>query len=284
MLRSCNSWHPTDTLRRIVARLSRLRVGSLGLALFLTCLVSPAPARAEVEVWAAASLADVLDEAITAWEAEGGERVRANYAATSLLARQIAAGARAEVFLSADGEWMRWLIDRGHIAGEARAWAGNALVVITTAARPVALGSLGELPQALGAGQRLAVADPGHVPAGRYAQAALERLGLWPALADRLAPFENVRAALQAVAGGDLPLGIVYETDALAEPKVHKLASFPADSHPPIVYWVGRVAGPADASADAFLAHLLDPARMGPLFERFGFAPAPAAAELPPAR
>ncbi|HAZ61090.1 MAG TPA: molybdate ABC transporter substrate-binding protein [Gammaproteobacteria bacterium] len=252
-------------------------------ALLLTCLTASVPARAEIEVWAAASLADVLDEAIAVWEAEGGEQVRANYAATSLLARQIAEGAKAEVFLSADGEWMRWLVDRGRVAGEPHAWAGNTLVLITPAAAPVTLATLNDLPQALGEGQRLAVADPSHVPAGRYAQAALESLGLWPALQNRLAPLENVRATLQVVAAGDLPLGIVYETDALAEPRVRQVASFPADSHPPIVYWVARVQGAEDAAAAAFLAFLLDRARMRPLFERFGFAPAPGDAELPPA-
>lgn len=242
-----------------------------------------APAQAEVEVWAAASLADVLDEAIVGFEAEGGERVRANYAATSLLARQVAEGARAEVFLSADGEWMRWLVDQGRIRGAPHAWAGNSLVLITPRIAPVMPASLEDLPGLLVEGRRLAVADPGHVPAGRYARAALERLGLWSSLAGRLAPFENVRAALQAVAGGDLPLGIVYRTDALAEPRVHQVATFPADSHPPIVYWVARVEGAEDAAADAFLAYLMDPARMLPLLERFGFKPAPVGVSLPPA-
>ena len=252
--------------------MTRLRLFQLLLPLLLVLM---RPAVAATDVWAAASLADVLDAAIERWEDAGGERVRANYAASSLLARQIAGGARADVFLSADGEWMEWLVERGRVAGEPRPLAGNRLVLIAPGAAAVVPASLGELPQALAGEQRLAVADTEHVPAGRYARAALEHLGLWPQLAARLAPFENVRATLQAVASGSLPLGIVYATDARAERAVRVVDTFPADSHPPVVYWVARLAGEANPAADAFLDWLMHGDVVARLLEEQGFSPPP---------
>ena len=219
---------------------------------------APAP----LVVFAAASLKESLDAAGAAFHAAGGAPVQVSYAASPALARQIAQRAPADVFISADGDWMDWLGARGLIDPASRVdLLGNRLVLVGPAgAAAVELAPGTDLSPLLGARGRLAVAMTGSVPAGKYARAALQSLGMWSALQPRLAEAENVRAALLLVARGDAPLGVVYASDARAEPRVAVLATFPADSHPPIVYPAARVAASAHPQAQAFLDWLGTPA------------------------
>jgi molybdate transport system substrate-binding protein len=210
-------------------------------------------------VFAAASLRESLDKVEQAWEAEGHGKVVVSYAASSALAKQIEQGAPADIFISADNEWMDYLQDRKLIEPASRfVLVRNALVLIAPVASP--LKSLdpskhGELLAALGSG-RLAVAETSSVPAGKYARESLEKLALWNAVAPHLAQGENVRAALEYVARGDTPLGIVYLTDARAEPRVKILAVFAEKTHEKILYPAARSVAAEPKAAAAFLAFL----------------------------
>lgn len=237
-----------------------------------------ADAPAGVLVFAAASLANVLGDLDKAFTARTGIRVTSSLAASSTLAKQIEAGAPAGVYFSADLQWMDYLQQRGLLrAGSRRDVVGNSLVLIAPAssALRVSIGPGFDLSRLLGDG-RLAVADPDSVPAGIYARAALEKLGVWNSVAPRLVRAENVRAALAYVARGDAPLGIVYRTDALVETHVRIVGVFPADSHPPIVYPAAltRTASPAAARYLAFVTS----AAAQPAFRKWGFEPLPSAA------
>lgn len=254
-----------------------LSMALLALGVLAGGLATGAAGAQEVRVAAAASLSNVLDEIGALWRQQGRGTMVGSYAASSTLAKQIEAGAPFDVFISADLDWMDHVAQRNLIdPASRRNLTANALVLIAPAASQAALrlepGA--DLASALGAGGRLAVGDPGGVPAGRYAQAALTRLGLWPQVAARLAPAESVRAALALVARGEAPLGIVYSTDAKAEPRVRVVAAFPGDSHPPIVYPMARLAGSGNAAAGEFLAFLLSPPAQA-VFERAGFVTAP---------
>ncbi|HEV2286366.1 MAG TPA: molybdate ABC transporter substrate-binding protein [Steroidobacteraceae bacterium] len=239
--------------------------------------VAAEPRREALVVFAAASVTDALDEVGRAFTAATGVAVKPSFAASSVLAKQIEAGAPAEVFLSADGEWMDYLARRALLrAGTRRDLLGNELVLVAPAQSPVhlALAPHVDLAAAL-AGGRLATGDPDSVPAGRYAQAALTHLGIWEQVAPHLVRAENVRNALEYVARGEAALGIVYRTDALAEKRVRVVAVFPADSHAPIVYPVALTSG-AGAEAAAF-EDFLESAAAREIFTRYGF-------ELPPLR
>jgi molybdate transport system substrate-binding protein len=217
-------------------------------------------------VFAAASLKNALDEIDAQFGAQTGTKVNASYAASSTLARQIEAKAPAQVFISADLEWMDYVEGKGLLRpGTRRNLLGNRLVWIVPANAAIPARPL----DALGASGRLALADPQYVPAGKYAKTALERLGAWPSVAKRIAAAENVRAALALVARGEAPLGIVYQTDAKSEPKVRVAAMLDEDLHAPIVYPVAllRSAGPR---AEAYLAFLSGP-RGRATFEKYGF-------------
>jgi molybdate transport system substrate-binding protein len=208
-------------------------------------------------VFAAASLTDALQQVDGAFSAQTGIAVKASFAASSVLAKQIEAGAPAQVFLSADREWMDYLEQRGRLQGGSRRdLLGNELVLIAPAdsALRLKIAPHFALLAALGDG-RLASGDPDSVPAGLYARAALTRLGVWAQVADRLVRAENVRAALMYVARGEAPLGIVYQTDARAEGRVRVIDVFPADSHPPITYPLALTAG-AGADAARYAAFL----------------------------
>jgi molybdate transport system substrate-binding protein len=248
------------------------------LVLFLFLAAAAFPARAaerEVTVFAAASLTDALQEIGRDYEAANGVRVRFSFAASSLLARQIEAGAEADLFFSADAEWMDYLDGRKLIRPHTRRDVlSNRLVLIAPVDSAVTLNIAPgfALAAALGDG-RLALADPQTVPAGRYAKAALTALGVW-ALEGKLAPAENVRAALAYVARGEAPLGIVYRTDALAEPKVKTLDVFPASTHPPIVYPAALTATADEKEASALLLYIMS-AKAAAVFERHGFSAAP---------
>jgi molybdate transport system substrate-binding protein len=235
-------------------------------------------------VFAAASLTDVLQRIGADYAANGRAAPRFSFGSTAVLARQIESGARAEVFLSADAEWMDYLEARGALRPGTRSdLLGNRLVLVAPAASTlrVELKPGVDLLSALGAQGRLALADPTSVPAGRYAKEALTTLGAWRSLEPRIASADNVRAALMFVARGEAPLGVVYRTDALTEPRVRVVGEFPTASHRAIVYPVAltRAAGPA---AEAFLQYLRGaPARAR--FDAAGF-PMPLAVSATPSR
>lgn len=230
-------------------------------------------AQGAITVFAAASLQNALDEAGKAYTAKTGKQVRFSFAASSALARQIEQGAPANVFVSADEDWMTYLAERRLIANASRVnLISNKLALIAPANSHVRItvGRNMPLAQALGSNGRLAVAAP-EVPAGRYARAALTSLGVWKSVQNRTAPAENVRAALNFVARGETPLGIVYDTDARIEPRVKIVGLFPAGSHPKIVYPAALVSGPSNPDAAAFLYWLRGP-KAGAVFAKYGFA------------
>jgi molybdate transport system substrate-binding protein len=231
------------------------------------------PAPEPLLVFAAASLTDALGEVDRAFTTRTHIAVRASFAASSVLAKQIEAGAPADVFFSADLGWMDYLQKRGLLkAGSRRDVLGNALVLVAPADSPVHLriAPRFDLVGAL-AGGRLATGDPDSVPVGQYARAALTQLGVWDSVAARLVRAENVRAALEYVARGEAVLGIVYRTDAQAEKRVRVVDTFPEDTHPPITYPATVTAG-ARAQAPQFVEFLSsDEARR--IFVRYGFTP-----------
>lgn len=233
-----------------------------------------------IDLFAAASLREVLDALAADHLQRSGRTVRVTYAGSAQLARQIEQGAPADLFISADEVWMDWLQARNLIETATRQRvAGNTLVLIVPAGSdvaPVDLGSVVALDERLGDG-RLAMADVS-VPAGRYGQQALTHLGLWSGVEHRLAPGDSVRAALALVARGEAPLGVVYATDARAEPGVRAVATFPADSHEPIVYPAARlrrVQGGGDAMAAQAFLDLMASAEGQAVFRRFGFTRPP---------
>lgn len=214
-------------------------------------------AGAEVTVFAAASLTESMTAAAEAYAAETGTTVAVSFASSSSLARQIENGAPADVFVSANADWMDRLDSAGLLVPESRVNLLRnrlALVAPTDAVGKSIVDAGLDLSRLLGDG-RLAVGDPDHVPAGHYARAALQSLGLWRVAEPRLARAGNVRAALVLVARGEVPLGIVYATDAAASDRVDIVGLFPADSHPPIVYPAALTLGAGDA-AGAFLRYL----------------------------
>lgn len=220
-----------------------------------------AQTRAGVTVYAAASLKESLDAFARQFEKQDGVRVRVSYGASSALARQIEKGAPADLFISADLEWMDYLAQRNLIRAESRVnLVSNRLVLIVPAGSKAALTIAPKFPlaEALGA-NRLAMADPASVPAGKYARAALEALGVWQAVAPRVAPGENVRAALALVARGETPFGIVYRSDVMAERKVRVIGEFPANLHPPVDYPAALLMESRSRSADALLLFLRSP-------------------------
>ena len=220
-------------------------------------------------VLAASSMQQAMEEAADIWSAQGHERPVLSFAASSALARQIAQGARADLFISADEAWMDFLDHKGLVMKETRAdLAGNRLALIAARDDNRAI-KLEQLADMLG-DSRLAIADPDAVPAGKYAKAALHALDIWDAMAQKLAPAENVRAALALVERRQAPLGIVYESDALASDTVRIIAVFPPSSHPPVRYPLARLAVSSHTQAEGFRRFLLsDPARA--VFARHGF-------------
>lgn len=233
------------------------------------------PARAEITVFAAASMTDVLQEIGAGFRVDTGIATRFSFAASSALARQLELGAPAQVFVSADVEWMDYLANLGVIdLATRRDVAGNELVLVAPADSELKLAIEPglRLSAALGGG-RLALADPDSVPAGRYARAALTSLGAWKDVESRLVPAENVRAALAYVSRGEVPLGIVYRTDARVDTKVRVVGAFPAGTHPPIVYPAATIRGSPEAAAE-FVAYL-GRARAQAIFARHGFTAAP---------
>ncbi len=268
------SSHPIQNVAE-TANIPAMRILGALAALVLLWVAAPA-ARAprSVLVFAAVSLKGALDEVGALVARRTGVTLTPSYASTSLLARQIEAGAPADIFVAADEQWMDYLAERRLIAPASRLdLVGNRLVLIAPADRVPALTIAPGFPiaAALGAGGRLAVADPVHVPAGRYGKAALVTLGVWDRVASRLAPADNVRAALAFVARGEAPLGIVYASDAVAEPAVRVVDTFPAGTHPLIRYPAALTTG-ASPDAAAVLAAIAS-AEARTIFEKHGFLP-----------
>ena len=242
------------------------------LALMLVGVMpTAAQARAPL-VLAAASLQESLTAAADAWAAQGHSRPTISFAASSALARQIEAGAPADLFISADEEWMDYVALKALLRPATRvSFLTNQLVLIAPRDSRIALRLAPGVPLARALGdRRLAIADPAAVPAGRYAKAALTSLGAWPSVEPKLARTENVRAALALVERGEAPLGIVYATDARASTKVRVVGQFSAASHPPISYPIALLATAASPDAEPFRRFLISsPGRA--IFRRFGF-------------
>ena len=221
----------------------------------------------EITVFAAASLKNALDEVVEAYEASSGRRVAASLAGSSVLARQIYQGAPADVFISANIAWMDWLADE-HLVDERRELISNRLVAVVPATSSMNPGTMAELVHRMDDGL-LAMAMVDAVPAGIYGKAALETLDLWSTLRPRVVQTDNVRAALRLVAIGEVELGIVYTTDAIAEPAVRVVHHFDSADHPPIVYPIATVTGGQPAAA-AFVDYLFL-ASTRAVFSRHGF-------------
>jgi molybdate transport system substrate-binding protein len=239
----------------------------------LLAVGQPVAAQETITVFAAASMKNALDDTNAAFTKATGIKVTASYAASSALAKQIEAGAPADVFVSADLQWMDYVAQKNLIRPDTRVnLLGNKLVLIApldSKLDKVTIGQGFDIAKLAGDG-RIAVADVKAVPAGLYAKAALEKLGVWAAAEPKLAMAENVRATLAFVARGETPVGIVYETDAKVEPKVKIVGVFPQDSYPPVIY---PVAATSTAKADAtkYLTFLRG-ADAKAIFEKYGFS------------
>lgn len=245
----------------------------LGAALALAMLPGGARAQDGLVVFAAASLKNALDEIAADWTRTTGKPApRISYAASSALARQIEGGAPAALFISADLDWMDYVAGKDLIRADTRVnLLGNRIVLIAPRESKTAIDLRQgvDIAKAL-AGGRLAMANVEAVPAGKYGKAALEKLGAWDGVKDRIAQAENVRAALLLVSRGEAPLGIVYATDAAADSNVKIIAEFPAGSHPPIVYPAAILKSAKSADAAAFFDYLKT-AKARPSWEKQGF-------------
>ena len=226
---------------------------------------------ADLNIYAAASMKDALDEIIVAYKAQNKLDVVGVYAASGTLAKQIEAGAPADIFISADEEWMNYLAGKNLIKTETRAdIIGNTLVLVKSKDANFDV-KLAELPASLGQ-DKLALGEVTSVPAGKYAKAALEKLGQWQGVEKNVVAQENVRSALALVARGEAKLGIVYGSDAVAEAKVKVTAVFPEDSHAPIRYPAAVTENSSNAAATNLLAFLKGPEAQV-IFKKDGFAP-----------
>jgi len=249
------------------------------IALLFLCLAAadlgaaakPSQAAGNVLVFAAASLQTALDELAAPIQKATGIRMRVSYAASSALARQIENGAPADIFIAADLDWMNYVGDRNLIRKDSQVnLLGNQLVLIVPkdSKATLAIGPGFGLAAALGR-DRLAIADPVAVPAGKYARESLTKLGVWDAVSSKIAGTENVRAALLLVSRGEAPFGIVYRTDAMIEPGVKVLGTFPESTHSPIVYPAALTASSSPAAAKV-LEYLKSPAARV-AFDKAGF-------------
>ena len=244
-------------------------------AFALLCLAACGPlqrARRPLVVLAASSLQEALTAEADAWARQDHPRPTLSFAASSALARQVRSDAPADLFISADEEWMDALEKAGSLKpGTRRDLLSNEIVLIAPSgsATSVDIADPGSLASALSGG-KLAMADPDAVPAGRYGKAALAHMDAWDRIAGNVAAAENVRAALKLVESGEAPLGIVYATDAAASRKVRVVAAFPADSHPPIRYSVAVLAASRNPQAGSFESFLASP-RGQAIFARYGF-------------
>jgi molybdate transport system substrate-binding protein len=249
----------------------KLARAAFSLALLLG--IAPAQAADPTTVFAAASLKNALDEAGKAFTAQSGIPVRASYAASSALARQIEQGAPADLFASADLEWMDYLAARKLIRPDTRVnLLNNRLVVVAPKAAQVTEAAFTPdwFARTLGPDGRLATGEVTSVPIGKYAKAAFEKLGLWAQVQPRLAQTDNVRAALALVSRGEAPLGVVYESDAKSDPGVKVVGTFPQASHPPVIYPFAVTAEAKGEGGQRFLSYLRSRAARR-FFEAQGF-------------
>lgn len=239
-------------------------------ALWLS-LAEPVWAQNTLTVFAASSLTDSMKAVAAAYKAKTGVTVTLSFGASNTLAQQIDQGAQADIYMSADSDWMDFLQKNNRIANDTRKdLLGNRLVLIGGKdSKPLTIAPNFDLAGALGS-SKLALADPNAVPAGKYGKAALTALGVWDSVAGKIAPAENVRVALEYVARGESPYGIVYETDARADPRVHVVGDFPEKTHAPIVYPVALTRTAAPGAKD-FLAFLSGPQSKA-IFEKAGFS------------
>jgi molybdate transport system substrate-binding protein len=251
------------------ARRSFIAAAAAGFVLAGTAQIGRAAE--DVTVFAAASLTDVLKAAAASWQAKGNGAVVLSFGSSSTIAKQVEAGAPADIFASADEKWMSYLADKNLMeAGTIRRPVGNDLVLVgPSVSADIAISSGTDLKGALNGG-RIAMGDPKSVPAGRYGEQALTKLGLWDSVKDSVAPAENVRAALALVQRGEAPLGVVYTTDARGVTDVRIVGTFPDDSHDPIVYPIGIVAGHNRPEVKGFLDFLSSDEGKA-LFKAYGF-------------
>src|SRR5262245_61804259 len=256
---------------------TKLLVAILALAAAATSAWGPlraSPAQAQdrdLVVFAAASLKNALDNVKAQWQKETGKSAKTSYAASSTLAKQIESGAPAQMFISADLDWMDYVARKDLIKRQTRSnLLGNRIVLIAPndSAHPIDIKPGFDIASVIGTG-RLAMASVDSVPAGKYGKAALEKLGVWESVSGRVAQAENVRAALALVSRGEAPAGIVYQTDAASDKGVKIIGAFPENTHPPIIYPVALTTD-AGAEAAAFLAYIRSE-KAQPLFEAEGF-------------
>ncbi|QIE99544.1 molybdate ABC transporter substrate-binding protein [Pantoea stewartii] len=258
---------------RKIMRLTLLR--SATVAVIALSLAVPALAADKITVFAAASLTNALNEIAAHYKKTHGTEVVSSFASSSVLARQIEQGAPADLFISADQQWMDDAVAKKSMIDTTRyTLLGNDLVLIAPRsenARPVTINDKTDWKRLL-KGERLAVGDPDHVPAGIYAKEALEKLGAWSSLSPVLARANNVRAALALVERNETPYGIVYGSDAVASQKVQVVGTFPEDSHKPVEYPVAIVKDRDNAAVKAFYNYLKGP-EAAAVFTQYGFTP-----------
>jgi molybdate transport system substrate-binding protein len=266
MKESLDSRHPQFWIRQChhICIFAVIAFGLLG---------RPAVAQShDVLTFAAASLKNAMDDVSSQYQRETGKHVNISLAASSTLAKQIENGAPADIFISADIDWMDYLAKHNLIkAGTRKNLLANKLVLIALKGNTANIKIQPGFPLAkLLAGGKLAMADTAAVPAGKYGKAALEKLNVWPSVVGQIAQAENVRAALALVARGEANFGIVYQTDAIAEPNVKVVGVFPEDSHPPIIYPIALTASSTNPDAAAFLSYI-ESSKVKALFEKQGF-------------
>lgn len=254
------------------ALLKRIALAAVAFCFASASPVTHALAEEKLTIFAAASMKNALDGLNAEWKKETGKEAIASYAASSALAKQIEASAPADIFISADLAWMDYVADKKLIREGTRSnLLGNRIVLVSEKdkTKPVEIKNGFDLAGLLGDG-RLAMGAVDSVPAGKYGKAALEKLGVWSSVESKVAGAESVRAALLLVSRGEAPYGIVYETDAAADPGVGIAGTFPEDSHPPIIYPVAILASSKNPDAEAFLAFLKSD-KAKPFFEKQGF-------------
>lgn len=233
----------------------------------------PATETGQVTIFAAASTTNAINDIAALFKKQGGIDVVSSFASSSTLAKQIEQGAPASIFISADEDWMNYLAKKNLISPASRCdLVGNSLVLIAPASgKIVKIDDVkSQIMAALGA-ERLATGDPDHVPAGKYAKAAMTKLGIWQDVEPRLARAGDVRGALALVERGEVPLGIVYSTDAAVGKNVKIVGAFPPDSYPPVVYPAALIKANVSPDADKFF-QFLKGAEAKAIFEKYGFS------------
>ena len=267
---------PDFALKSSTSRCLKANALRLCAALFLLVLSTfgnaPEAQSGKVLVFAAASLKTALDEINAQWQGRTGKRAVVSYAASSALAKQIEQGAPADIFISADLDWMEYLAERKLIRPETRSdLLSNRLVLIAPKGTNLQVDIKPGFPLASLLGQgHLALANTDAVPAGKYSKAALKALGVWEQVKGRIAQAENVRAALLLVSRGEAPLGIVYESDAVSDPSVVTVGILPDATHPRIIYPIALTSGSTSPDAGGFLDELKSP-QARTIFEKQGF-------------